>query len=126
MSYVKFETPEEVRKMAVELISVAKDTGKVRKGINEATKSIERKAAKLVVIAEDISPPEIAMHIPGLCEEMGIQYLYVKTKKELGEAAGLKVGTSSIAVENAGSGAELLQDIVKRLPKQEGKKKGEK
>lgn len=125
MNYVKFETPDEVRKMAVELISVAKDTGKVRKGINETTKSIERKVSKLVVIAEDISPPEIAIHIPGLCDERGIPYLYVKTKKELGEAAGLKVGTSTIAVENAGNGVEILQDIVKRLPKHEAKK-GEK
>lgn len=126
MSYVKFETPDEIRKMALELVSVAKDTGKIRKGINETTKSIERKAAKLVVIAEDVSPPEIVMHVPGLCEDMGVPYLYVKTKKELGEAAGLKVSASTVAVENAGNAAETLQDIIKRLPKPKAKEKGEK
>ena len=42
-SYVKHETPEEVVSSIVEALSVAKDTGKLRKGINETTKSVEKK-----------------------------------------------------------------------------------
>jgi large subunit ribosomal protein L7Ae len=116
-SYVKYETPDEVVTNILEALSVAKDTGKLRKGINEATKSVERRAAKLIVMAEDVQPEEILIHMPSLCEEKGIPYAYVKTKKDLGDAVGIGVGTSTIAIEDAGGAAELLQGILKRLPK---------
>ena len=118
-SYVKFETPKEVVDGVVEALSVAKDSGRIRKGINETTKSIERKAAKLVVIASDVEPEEIVIHIPMLCEEKGIPYVYVPTKVELGKAVGIPVPTSSVAVEDAGGANELLNNVLKRLPKHE-------
>jgi len=118
-SYVKFETPKEVVDGVVEALSVAKDSGRIRKGINETTKSIERKAAKLVVIASDVEPEEIVIHIPMLCEEKGIPYVYVPTKVELGKAVGIPVPTSSVAVEDAGGANEILNNVLKRLPKHE-------
>jgi large subunit ribosomal protein L7Ae len=118
-SYVKTETPEEVVSNVIEALSVAKDTGKLRKGINETTKSVEKKSAKLVVMAEDVQPEEIIIHMPALCEEKGIPYTYVPSKKDLGAAVGMGVGTSSIAIEDAGSANELLSGILKRLPKRD-------
>ncbi|NYZ60854.1 50S ribosomal protein L7ae [Candidatus Micrarchaeota archaeon] len=118
-SYVKFETPKEVVDGVIEALSVAKDSGRIRKGINETTKSIERKAAKLVVIASDVEPEEIVIHIPMLCEEKGIPYVYVPTKVELGKAVGIPVPTSSVAVEDAGGANEILNNVLKRLPKHE-------
>ena len=115
-SYVKYETPKDLIPQIVEMLSVAKDSGRVRKGVNEATKSIERKMAQLVVIAEDVSPEEVVVHIPMLCEEKGIAYTYLPTKKELGGAVGIEVGTSAVAVENAGGAVEALQGIIKKLP----------
>jgi len=123
-SYVKFETPEELVSKVLEMLSNAKDDGKIKKGVNETTKSIERKMAKLVVIAEDVTPEEIVVHIPMLCEDRRIPYVYVKTKTDLGKAIGLNVGTTSVAIENAGSAVETLRDIIKRVPepKKEEKK----
>lgn len=116
-SYVKFETPKEVVDGVLEALSVAKDSGRIRKGINETTKSIERKAAKLVVIASDVDPEEIVIHIPMLCEEKGIPYVYVPTKVELGKAVGIPVPTSTIALEDAGGANEILNNVLKRLPR---------
>jgi large subunit ribosomal protein L7Ae len=116
-SYVKFETPKEVVDGVLEALSVAKDSGRIRKGINETTKSIERKAAKLVVIASDVEPEEIVVHIPMLCEEKGIPYVYVPTKVELGKAVGIPVPTSTIALEDAGGANEILNNVLKRLPR---------
>jgi large subunit ribosomal protein L7Ae len=120
-SYVKFETPKEVVDGVIEALSVAKDSGKIRKGINETTKSIERRVAKLVVLAGDVEPEEIIIHIPMLCEEKGIPYVYVPTKADLGAAVGLPVPTSSVAVEDAGGAKEILSNVLKRLPKAEEK-----
>ncbi len=116
-SYVKNPTPDEVKSKIAEALSVVKDTGKIRKGVNEVTKAIEKKTAMLVIIAEDVQPPEVVMHLPILCEEKGIPCAYVTTKKELGSAAGLIVPTSSVAIEDAGGAKEVVADIIKRLPK---------
>ena len=89
-------TDENIDK-AYEAIEVAKATGKVRKGTNEVTKAVERGIAKLVVFAEDVTPPEITMHIPLLCKEKEIKCVAVPSKEELGAAAGLGVGTASVS-----------------------------
>ncbi len=120
-SYVKFETPEEVQKRILEALSAAAKDGKIKKGVNEVTKSIERGLAKFVVIAEDVNPPEIVMHLPLLCEQKGIPFAYVKTKTELGKAIGLEVSASSVAVEDEGGAKEAIADILKRIPKPEKK-----
>lgn len=84
--------------------------------MNEVTKSIERVQAKIVIMAEDVSPPEILFHIPLLCEEKGIPYGYISTKKELGNVARINVSSSAIAVENVGTGNEsILSDVIKKL-----------
>ena len=57
--YVRFETPSELADKVLQLVQVASETGKVRVGTNEVTKSSERAEAKLVVMAEDIDPVEI-------------------------------------------------------------------
>ena len=117
MSYVKFEMPKELVPTVLELLSAAKDSGKIKKGINETTKAVERKTAQLVVLAQDVTPAEIIVHIPMLCEEKGIAVAYVPTRKELGGAVGIEVSTAAIAIENAGNAQEKLQDLVKKLPK---------
>ena len=118
MSYVKFKVPDKLQdqiKKALTTIAEAKDS-KIRKGMNECTKSIERGQAKLVVMAEDVSPPEILYHVPLLCEEKKIPYAYLSSKKILGKAVNINVGSSAIAIDNVGSGNEsILNDIIKQL-----------
>ena len=63
-SYVKFEVPEELKEKVLQAVEIARNSGKIKKGTNETTKAIERGIAKLVVIAEDVEPEEIVMHLP--------------------------------------------------------------
>jgi len=118
ISYIKFQIPEKLKtqlKNAITTIAETRDS-KIRKGMNEVTKTIERVLAKFVVMAEDVSPPEILFHIPLLCEEKGIPYGYISTKKELGNVARINVSSSAIAIEKVGTGNDsLLKDIVKKL-----------
>ncbi|MFH0737589.1 MAG: 50S ribosomal protein L7Ae [Candidatus Micrarchaeota archaeon] len=121
MGYVDLEIPAELLPQIMEMLSVAKDAGKIKKGVNETTKSIERKAAQFVVIAADVTPEEVVVHIPMLCKEHSIPYAFLPTKKDLGKSVGIEVGTSAVAVENAGGAGEKLQDIIKKLPKPQKK-----
>ncbi|MBT3691169.1 50S ribosomal protein L7ae [Candidatus Woesearchaeota archaeon] len=93
---------EITQEKAYESIELAKKTGKIKKGTNEVTKSVERGVAKLVAVAKDISPQEIIMHLKPLCEEKSIPFVEVDSKEELGAAAGLQVSTSAVAVIQEG------------------------
>ena len=126
MSYIKNPTPEELKGKILEMVSKIGNSGKVRKGVNEVTKSIERGKAKLVIIAEDVQPAEIVMHLPVLCEEKNVPYVSVNSKEELGKHAGLNGSASSIAIENPGDAKEQFEDILKRIPKSQPKKEEKK
>jgi len=113
--YVRFEVPKELADKAYGAVEGARDTGKLRKGTNESTKAIERKQAALVVIAEDVEPAEIVAHLPPLCDEKGIPYIYVPNKRELGAAAGLDVGSAAITIAEAGQATAAVKEIVERV-----------
>ena len=98
---------------AYEAVEIARKKGKIRKGINEVTKSIERNEAKLVVVAKDVQPKEITQHIPLLCKEKNIPLVEVDSKQKLGEAAGLNVSTSAIAIVKPGDD-KIISDLIKK------------
>jgi large subunit ribosomal protein L7Ae len=110
--YVRFETPNDIADKVLQLVQVASETGKVRVGTNEVTKSSERSEAKLVVMAEDVDPVEILVHVPMLCEEKRIPYLYVPKKQRLGQSAGLTKSAASVAVVEAGEAKSLLDELA--------------
>ncbi len=98
-----------------EIIENAKATGKIVKGTNETTKAIERGKAKLVVIAKDVTPPEITMHIPLIAEEKNAPCVIVPSKEELGSAAGIQVGTGSVAVIEEGDSKGLIKQLLVKV-----------
>ncbi len=116
MSYVDWQAPEPLMKEAVELVRKIKEAGgKVRKGVNEVTKAIEREQAKLVLIAMDVNPPEIVMHLPPLCKEKNIPYIFTKSKEELGKAAGIQRPASSVAIIDPGPHAKDLEGLIRKI-----------
>ncbi|HDN02146.1 MAG: 50S ribosomal protein L7ae [Thermoproteota archaeon] len=110
--------PEELVEKVYECVEMARTTGgKVKKGVNETTKAIERGLAKLVIVAEDVNPKEIVAHIPLLCKEKGIPMVYVPSKKKLGEAAGIDVAASSAAIIDPKDAEGLMKAIIDQLGK---------
>ncbi len=107
--------PESLVQDVYKAVEIAAKTGKVKKGVNETTKALEREKAKFVVIAEDVSPKEIVMHLPILAEEKGVVYVNVPSKAELGKAAGIKVPTSSVAIIEEGDAKDLIKSIDEKL-----------
>ena len=115
--HVKFEVPKEVSDKALEALETARDTGKIRKGVNEVTKAVERGIAKLVLIGANVEPPEIVMHLPMLCKEKDISYLYVPEKNDIGASAGLHVGTASACIVEEGKAKDLVADVIDKVKK---------
>jgi large subunit ribosomal protein L7Ae len=113
--HVRFQVPEDLENEALELLEKVRESGKIKKGTNESTKAIERGVAKLVYIAEDVDPPEIVAHLPLLCEEKKIPYIYVKKKEELGAACGIEVPAASCTIIDDGGNKSALGSIVKKI-----------
>jgi large subunit ribosomal protein L7Ae len=113
--YVKFSVPKEVVDAAYEALQLANQTGSVRKGTNETTKAIERAQAKLVVIAEDVDPPEVVAHLPLICDERKIPYVFVPNKQKIGSATGIDVPAAAACIIEPGDAVSLLKEITKRL-----------
>ena len=61
---------------------------KLKRGANEATKSLNRDIAEVVVLAADATPLEIILHLPLLCEDKNVPYIFVPSMAELGQACG--------------------------------------
>jgi large subunit ribosomal protein L7Ae len=72
--YVKFNVPKEIADRQLSIIEKVHKTGKIRVGINEVTKAIERQTAKFVFIAGDVQPAEIVMHLPVICKEKKVLF----------------------------------------------------
>ena len=113
--YVKYEVPKEIVDAAYEALSIASKTGTVRKGTNEATKAVERSIAKLVIIAEDVDPPEVVAHLPILCDERKIPYVFVPNKDNLGKAIGIDVPCAAACIIKEGEASGLIREIITRL-----------
>lgn len=116
--YAKFSVPKEVADAAYEALQIATRTGSVRKGTNETTKAVERARAKLVVIAEDVDPPEVVAHLPIICDERKIPYVFVSSKQKIGSAVGIDVPSAAACIVEVGEAASLVKEITKRIEQQ--------
>ncbi|MFB6070606.1 MAG: 50S ribosomal protein L7Ae [Halanaeroarchaeum sp.] len=113
--YVDYDVPADLQERALEALEVARDTGRIKKGTNETTKAIERGNAALVLIAEDVSPEEIVMHLPELADEKGIAYVFIEAQDDLGNASGLEVGSAAAAIVDAGEADDDVEDIASKV-----------
>jgi large subunit ribosomal protein L7Ae len=111
------EVSKDMVNKVLQLVEAARNTGKLRKGTNETTKAIDRGIAKLVVIANDVEPKEIVMHLPALCDEKKIPYVFVPSKMDLGRSAGLDVPSAAIGVVDVGEGKDLFKEISPKFQK---------
>jgi len=114
MSFQEFEPNETLAEKTYNTVETAADTGKVVVGTNEVTKAIERNNAELVVIAGNVSPQEIVMHIPALAGERDTAYTFVPDKEELGLAAGISVQSAAIAITQSGNAEDEVEDVAQK------------
>jgi large subunit ribosomal protein L7Ae len=106
------EVSKDVVNAVYEAVRVAKQSGKVRKGTNETTKAVERGISKLVVIAEDVEPPEVVAHLPILCEERNAPFIFVPSKQQLGASLGIDVGSAAATIIEAGEAQHIIEQVV--------------
>lgn len=78
--------------------TIAAKAKQVRRGVKEVVKALKKETKGVCVIAGDISPIDVITHVPILCEEANVPYVYVHSKEELGAAGMTKRPTSVMLV----------------------------
>ncbi|KAJ1964303.1 RNA binding protein snu13, partial [Dimargaris xerosporica] len=73
----------------LDLVQQASHYKQLRKGANEVTKTLNRGIAEFIVMAADAEPLEVLLHLPLLCEDKNVPYIYVNSKVALGRACGV-------------------------------------
>lgn len=93
----------------------------LRRGVKEVVKALRKSStahstdpSAIVVIAADISPMDVISHIPVLCEDHGVPYIYIKSRAQLGEASATKRPTSVVMVskDKSGKGGDVDEEFV--------------
>lgn len=57
--------------------------------LSEATKTLNRGISEIIILAADTAPLAILLHLPLLCEDKNVPYIYVPSKTALGRACGV-------------------------------------
>ncbi|OCH94924.1 NHP2/L7aE family protein [Obba rivulosa] len=79
----------ELNDQILDLVERASQFKQLKKGANEATKTLNRGIAEVIILAADTEPLEILLHLPLLCEEKNVPYVFIASKAALGRACGV-------------------------------------
>eukprot|EP00729_Bicosta_minor_P017759 gene17759-8278_t len=105
------------KKLTKKLYKGVKKAAKAKqicRGVKEVAKAIRKGAKGVCIIAGDISPIDVITHVPVMCEEADVPYVYVPSKQDLGAAGQTKRPTSIILIKHA-EGDESYEEIKKEV-----------
>ncbi|KAH0687157.1 hypothetical protein KY284_017710 [Solanum tuberosum] len=106
---------KKLSKRTFKLVRRATEHKCLKKGVKEVVKSIRRGHKGLCVIAGNISPIDVITHVPLLCEEADIPYIYVPSKEDLASAGATKRPTCCVLVLTKPTKGELGQEDQEKL-----------
>ncbi|SCU85219.1 LADA_0D06304g1_1 [Lachancea dasiensis] len=89
---------KKLNKKVLKTVKKASKAKNVKRGVKEVVKALRKGEKGLVVVAGDISPPDVISHIPVLCEDQSVPYVFVPSKQDLGSAGATKRPTSVVFV----------------------------
>ncbi|KAL8150608.1 hypothetical protein V2J09_020416 [Rumex salicifolius] len=97
-------------KRTLKLVRKAAEKKCLKRGVKEVVKSIRRGNKGFCVIAGNISPIDVITHLPILCEESDIPYIYVPSKEDLATAGSTKRPTCCVLVLTKPTKGDLAQE----------------
>jgi len=104
----------------LDLVQQAGHYHQLKKGANEATKTLNRGISEIIILAADTSPLAILLHLPLLAEDKNVPYVYVPSKSALGRSCGVSRAVIAVSIttnEASDLMAQIrqLKDKVERL-----------
>ncbi|KAL7296101.1 NHP2-like protein 1 homolog [Trichogramma pretiosum] len=93
------------------LVQQAMNYKQLRKGANETTKTLNRGISEFIIMAADAVPLEILLHLPLLCEDKNVPYVFVRSKQALGRACGVSRPVVACSI-TTNEGSQLKPQII--------------
>ncbi|CBZ23666.1 putative 60S ribosomal protein L7a [Leishmania mexicana MHOM/GT/2001/U1103] len=84
-------------------------------GLQEVTRAIEKKQARMVVIANNVDPVELVLWMPNLCRANKIPYAIVKDMARLGDAIGRKTATCVAITDVNAEDEATLKNLIRSV-----------
>ncbi|CAF0908673.1 unnamed protein product [Didymodactylos carnosus] len=111
--------PVASKKIAKKLFKCIKQASKhknyLRLGLRETQKYIRRGEKGLVVLAGNVTPIDIYSHMPVVCEEANIPYVYVPSKEDLGSAVSANRTACLLLIRTHEDYKDLFDECVEKI-----------
>ncbi|KAJ2842077.1 RNA binding protein snu13, partial [Coemansia erecta] len=103
----------------LDIVQQASHFKQLKKGANEATKTLNRGISEFIVMAADCEPLEILLHLPLLCEDKNVPYVFVPSKTALGRACGVSrpIVACSVTTNEASDLKNQIRNIKDQIEK---------
>ncbi|KDD76647.1 hypothetical protein H632_c149p2 [Helicosporidium sp. ATCC 50920] len=94
----------------IDIVQQATSYKQLKKGANEATKTLNRGICEVVIMAADTEPIEILLHLPLLAEDKNVPYVFVPSRAALGRACGVSRPVIACSV-TSNEGSQLKSQV---------------
>merc|ERR1712111_227883 len=84
----------------------------VRNGLKDVQTRIRKGEKGLVVFAGDVTPVDVMCHLPAVCEEKQLPYVFTPSRQLLGTAMGVKRGSLMVMVREHEDYKDLYQEML--------------
>ncbi|EMG48737.1 Likely H/ACA snoRNP component [Candida maltosa Xu316] len=110
LPFAKPLASKKINKKILKTVKKASKAKHVKRGVKEVVKSLRKGEKGLVIIAGDISPADVISHIPVLCEDNAVSYIFIPSKEDLGSAGATKRPTSCVMIVPGGGKSKKNAD----------------
>merc|ERR1711963_472042 len=91
----------------------------VRNGLKDVQSRIRKGEKGLVVFAGDVTPVDVMCHLPAVCEEKQLPYVFTPSRALLGTAMGVKRGSLMVMIREHEEYKDLFDECkaeIEKLP----------
>lgn len=99
----------------LEAIQQAKTGKLLKKGANECAKTLNHGTADLIVLAADTDPLGIILHLPLICEDKNVPYIFVPSRAALGRACGVTRPVVACSIMQSKDELAQLDNLVQGI-----------
>ncbi|RGP73412.1 h aca ribonucleo complex subunit 2 [Fusarium longipes] len=121
-------------KKVYKTIRKAAKNNTLKRGVKEVVKTLRKSPPSapnntsfpgVVIIAGDISPMDVISHLPVLCEDHNVPFIFVTSRAELGAAAKTKRPTSVVMIMEKAEGKKAKDKSADKDGEDDGEAFGE-
>nr|ALS04174.1 H/ACA ribonucleoprotein complex subunit 2-like protein [Acartia pacifica]ALS04175.1 H/ACA ribonucleoprotein complex subunit 2-like protein [Acartia pacifica] len=111
--------PMASRKFSKKVYKLIKKSSKQKNYLRSGLKDVQRRIRKgesgIVVFAGDVTPLDVMIHMPGVCEDKQIPYVYTPSRMDLGAAMGVKRGCLMMLVRKHDDYQDLYDEVTNEI-----------